>query len=396
MNPALARFAETLRAEGLSASPSELLDAARAIDAVGIEDRARVRAVLRATLAKDRRAVAILDRVFDAFFVPPEGAVGDRKGERRGTGRPDPRTTRRRPPDPDRRGGRKPAAERREDPREKVRRTLEALRERRRSRAPVRRRERGDATDPLHRALSPRASEQEDRELARMLPRIVEAIRLRASRRTREARRGRLDVRLVFRRNLRHQGIPFELPWRRPRPRPTRVVLLVDVSWSVARAAGYFLWIASEFLEPGRRARIVAFVDRPVDATEAVARWKRSSRATFAQVLQGLSGLNLDAASDYGRALHALASSKLRPAGRDTILVVLGDARTNRYDPLDWALGDLARRCRAVLWLVPEPESRWGTADSALAAYLPHVDAVAEATDLAGLARGVESVLRRL
>ena len=88
MTPALARFASILRAEGLSASPSELVDAARAVEAVGIEDRARVRAVLRATLAKDRRALAILDRVFDAFFAPPALAPGERKGERRGTGRP--------------------------------------------------------------------------------------------------------------------------------------------------------------------------------------------------------------------------------------------------------------------------------------------------------------------
>jgi uncharacterized protein with von Willebrand factor type A (vWA) domain len=396
VTPALARFAELLRAEGVSASPSELLDAARAIDAVGIEDRALVRAVLRATLAKDRRARAILDRAFDAFFVAPARAPGERKGERRGTGRPDPRRAPKPLPEPDPRRRGRPGEDRREDPREKVRKTLEALRERRRSKVPTRRRERGDGDDPLRRTLAPRASEPEDRELARLLPRIVEAIRLRTARRMKEARRGRLDLRRVFRRNLRHHGVPFELPWRLPRPRPTRVVLLVDVSWSVARAAGYFLWIASEFLEPGRRARVVAFVDRPVDATAAVARWKRSSRATFAQVLSGLPGLNLGAASDYGRALHALSQSKLRPAGRDTILVVLGDARTNRYDPQAFALEELSRRCRAVIWLVPEPEARWGTADSALAAYLPHVDVVAEATDLAGLASGVEAVLRRL
>ena len=39
-----------------------------------------------------------------------------------------------------------------------------------------------------------------------------------------------------------------------------------------------------------------------------------------------------------------------------------------------------------MLWLVPEPRSRWGTADSALPAYLESVDLVVEATDLDGLA----------
>jgi uncharacterized protein with von Willebrand factor type A (vWA) domain len=49
-----------------------------------------------------------------------------------------------------------------------------------------------------------------------------------------------------------------------------------------------------------------------------------------------------------------------------------------------------------VIWLVPEPSSRWGTADSAIPAFLPSVDVVAEATDLDGLARGLAELVRRL
>jgi uncharacterized protein with von Willebrand factor type A (vWA) domain len=259
---------------------------------------------------------------------------------------------------------------------------------------------------------------EEERRIAAEVPRLLDALRLRAARRMRGARHGAPALREIFRRNASRGGVPFEIPQRRPRERPARVVVLADVSWSVARAAGLFLWMASEFLGPGRRSRIVAFVDRPVDATAAIARWGRRraqvqrdtpvprrrrpgegivrAGVSFADVLDGLRGLALDAPSDYGRALHGLLKSRLRPMGRDTVLVVLGDARTNRFDPLPWALEELARGCRAVLWLVPEPEPRWGTADSALALYLPHVDLVAEATDLAGLARGLAHVLRRL
>ena len=71
MTPALVRFVEALRAGGIRVSPAELLDAARALDVVGLSDRARVRAALRATLAKDRRCAAPFDRVFDAFFATP-------------------------------------------------------------------------------------------------------------------------------------------------------------------------------------------------------------------------------------------------------------------------------------------------------------------------------------
>ena len=75
---------------------------------------------------------------------------------------------------------------------------------------------------------------------------------------------------------------------------------------------------------------------------------------------------------------------------------MLGDARTNRLDPQAWALEELTRRTGAVLWLMPEARERWFTGDSALADYLPHVDTVVEARDLAGLARGVGELLREM
>jgi uncharacterized protein with von Willebrand factor type A (vWA) domain len=121
-----------------------------------------------------------------------------------------------------------------------------------------------------------------------------------------------------------------------------------------------------------------------------------SKGVSFAELTDGLTGVNLDAPSDYGTAFHALKTARARPHGRDTVLVVLGDGRTNRFDPLPWTLTELARGCRAVLWLVPEPRSRWGTADSALPAYLSSIDLVVEANDLSGLARGLGELVRRL
>jgi uncharacterized protein with von Willebrand factor type A (vWA) domain len=259
---------------------------------------------------------------------------------------------------------------------------------------------------------------EEERALAREIPRLLREIDLRRARRLERARAGRPWLRRAMRESLGRGGVPFVLPYRTPKRKTARVILLVDVSYSVARAAGFFLLMASEFLELGRKARVLAFVDKPVDATSAIARWKRSRGAAepkakrrrgsrpgdgitargiaFTDVLDGIADLNLDAPSDYGRAFHALYYGRLRPRGRDTVLVVLGDGRTNRFDPLPWVLEDLARGCRAVIWLVPEPSSRWGTADSALPAYLPSVDVVAEARDLEGLAAGLVALLRRL
>jgi len=199
------------------------------------------------------------------------------------------------------------------------------------------------------------------------------------------------------------------------------VVLLVDVSWSVARAAGLFLWMSSMLFGNSRRVQVIAFVDRPVDATEALRRWMRGlapanegdavgsrenrrrprpgegivrAGVPFSEWLADLRGLDLNAPSDYGRAFHALLRSSLRPTGTQTVLVVLGDGRTNRFEALPWTMEEIAQRCRSVLWLVPEPRGRWGTGDSALGAYAEHVDVLVEAADLPGLARGVAELVR--
>jgi hypothetical protein len=431
MIPALVRFVDALRAEKLAVSPAEILDAGRALDLVGLERRADVRAALKATLAKDRRAAETFDRLFDVFFSPPRGEASGRRtghvagfGEaaRRGEGlRPTSK-----PPKPKekvepkgRRSGetKRPSAELTEML-DRARRDGERrhgkLRRVKLRTGPQ------DAADPARRDLARRMTTEEEREIAREVPRVVDALKLGVGRRLARAHSGRPWLRQALRENLAHGGVPFVIPHRAPKRKRTHVVLLVDVSFSVARAAGFFLLMASAFLSLGRRARVLAFVDRPVDATDAVRKWATGtsrrgaeSRAprrspprpgggitsrgvSFADVIDGLKDLNLEAPSDYGTAFHALRTSRLRPKGRDTLLVVLGDGRTNRFDPLAWALEDLSRGCRAVLWLVPEPRSRWGTADSALPAYLPSVDLVVEATDLDGLARGLSELVRRL
>ena len=117
---------------------------------------------------------------------------------------------------------------------------------------------------------------------------------------------------------------------------------------------------------------------------------------SFLDAIHSLPGLDPGAASDYGRAFYALASGALRTLARDSVLVVLGDARSNVFDPLPWAFEEIAARARRVIWLAPEPRQRWGTGDSALLRYLPCCDIAVETRDLEGLAHGVRELAASL
>ena len=71
---------------GEALSPAEVIDAARAVESVGLERRDRFRAALSATLAKDARARETFERTFDRFFATP--ARGTERGTRKSEGGP--------------------------------------------------------------------------------------------------------------------------------------------------------------------------------------------------------------------------------------------------------------------------------------------------------------------
>ena len=260
MIEALARFVDALRAEKVAVSPAEIVDAGRALDLVGWERKADVRMALRATLAKDRRSAQAFDRLFERFFAPPLfPARGDGEGRRASAGRrPRPgdgegdKPARTKPKENDERRGKSSRKAGRETPSileilDRTGKTSE--RPHGRLRRAKLRRARGDARDPARRDLARRMTTEEEREIARELPRVVEALKLRVSRRTARARSGRPWLRRALRDNLKHGGVPFVIPHRAPKRKSTRVVLLVDVSFSVACAAGFFLLMAAEFGE---------------------------------------------------------------------------------------------------------------------------------------------------
>ncbi|HXV77392.1 MAG TPA: VWA domain-containing protein [Candidatus Polarisedimenticolaceae bacterium] len=410
MIEALQRFFEVLHDGGVRSSPAERLDALRALECVGVADRARVKQALRATLVKHAAQRGLFDTTFDRFFAAPGRA---RRGRRRRAGAKGGEVKRTADASaaaagaPRGREPRHPERDRRSP--EALRRALAELRDGRRERwgrlrqvavrAP--REREPDASRPRGRTalVSLRARPEANRrnEIERELRRLIERIRMGAARRLERASRGRPFPRRLFRDSLASDGVPFRIPRRRRRTRTPRVWLLIDVSWSTAHAAGLFLEMASEFVRLGRQCRVIFFVDRPVDATEHVEDWiARGDLAAFVDRLRTVPGVNPDAPSDYGRTFHRLLVSPRRPRGRRSLLVVLGDGRNNEFDPQAWAFAELADGCGATLWLVPEPIEAWGGGDSALAEYLSSVDTVVEADDLDGLARGVARLVRRL
>jgi uncharacterized protein with von Willebrand factor type A (vWA) domain len=379
-------FAQGLRDDGLAVSVAESLDAVEAVAAAGVE-RDVLREALAATLVKDEADRAAFDARFEVMFPAVGRArVEPRKG-RRGGGQPAGSGATRGARGS---GGVRPAPPRREE--EPQPQKLGASRTDPRGRALVRAAERREeapegpsafrGTRRRILALPFREYTALDLEEAHAVARELAArLRGRLARRTWRARRGRLDFRRTIRSSISAGGVPARLRFRTRRPGRPDLVVLCDLSRSVAEASGLLLALLAPLGRHFRRVQLFAYVDRLCPVT-----------LEGGHVVPD-GPLDLHARSDLGRVLVELAGRERVPLGRSTELLVLGDARNNRLPPRADVLRALRDRVQRLVWLVPEPRGRWNTGDSVLALYAPACDAVVECVSLAELVRALRRTL---
>jgi uncharacterized protein with von Willebrand factor type A (vWA) domain len=225
------------------------------------------------------------------------------------------------------------------------------------------------------------------RELVRPLARRLAA---RARRRRRQRRVGRLDVPRTQRRALGTGGVPLEPVLRRRHSDRPRLVVLCDVSGSMADHTRFTLALLQALLEELPGLSTFVFVDGVADVTGLLSGGDLlDARALLLQpgVVVG------DGHSDYGRVLRTFAAQQLSTLSSRTTLVILGDARARGLDPGSEALATLAARAGSLHWLNPEPRDEWSTADSQAMTYLPHCTGMHEVRSLRQLAHWVEGLV---
>jgi len=221
---------------------------------------------------------------------------------------------------------------------------------------------------------------------------LARRLATRLSQRRRHGKRGRLDVRRTIRRSLAHGGVMLEPSFRPPRKGKPEVVVLCDVSGSMATFARFTLQLTHAIRSELSNVRSFAFIDgvdevsgffRPgADFETAVA-----AMATDADLVRG------DGHSDYGRTFVEFVDRYASAITPRTTLIVTGDARTNFRDPGADAFRQMVGRARAVFWLNPERRRYWNTGDSVMDSYADVCDEVEEVRSLAQLERFVERVV---
>lgn len=225
------------------------------------------------------------------------------------------------------------------------------------------------------------ANREEMAQLERALRPLSRKLAVRLARRRRRRRRGPVDLRRSVRSSLSTGGVPLDLQFKPPRPNKPEIVVIADVSGSVASFARFTLHLVHAISSQFSKVRSFVFIDG-LDEVTALFDESDDPADAVARIHAHADVIAFDGHSDYGRALSIFHDRFAHEVTRRTTVLILGDARNNYHQPRAEVLADLHHRARAVYWLNPEPSSYWNSGDSVIAHYAAHCDAVIECRTL--------------
>jgi uncharacterized protein with von Willebrand factor type A (vWA) domain len=236
------------------------------------------------------------------------------------------------------------------------------------------------------------ASREELASLRKAIQPLTRKLAVRLARKRRHGRKGPLDFRNTVRHSLSYGGVPAEPKFKYPKPSKPEIMVVADISGSVAAFARFTLHLV--YALSGQFSKVRAFVF--IDGLDEVTRFFEG----VDDITQAIHRVNseadviwVDGHSDYGHAFEVFNERYGTEVGPKTTVLILGDARNNYHASQSWIIKDLEHKARNVFWLNPEPQSYWDTGDSIVSEYGAHCDGVFEVRNLRQLEKFVENLV---
>ena len=225
------------------------------------------------------------------------------------------------------------------------------------------------------------ANREEMAQLERALRPLSRKLAIRLARRRRRRHRGPVDLRHTVRRSLSTGGVPMDLRFKPPRPTKPEIMVIADISGSVASFARFTLHLVHAISSQFSKVRSFVFVDGLDEVTRLFEGADDPSDAV-ARINAEADVIAFDGHSDYGRAFTSFHERFADEVTKRTTILILGDARNNYHQAHAEVLADLRYRAKALFWLNPEPTSYWDSGDSVVNQYAPYCDRVVECRTL--------------
>ena len=235
------------------------------------------------------------------------------------------------------------------------------------------------------------ANKEEMQSLKKALQPLTRKLAAKLARKRRHGRRGPLDFRATVRSSLSYGGVPADPKFKYPRPSKPELMVVADISGSVAAFARFTLMLVYAIQGQFSKVRSFVFIDgidevtdyfkSNVDISDAIHRVNTEADVVW-----------VDGHSDYGHAFEVFWERYGKDINPKTTILLLGDARNNYHASSAWVIKEMQKRGRHVYWLNPEPRSYWNTGDSIVGEYGNFTEGVYECRNLRQLEAFVEKL----
>ncbi len=235
------------------------------------------------------------------------------------------------------------------------------------------------------------ASRDEMQSLKKALQPLTRKLAARLARKRKHGRKGPLDFRNTVRHSLSYGGVPAEPKFKYPRPSKPELMVVADISGSVAAFARFTLMLVYAISGQFSKVRSFVFIDG-IDEVTDYFRATEDIQEAIHRVNTEADVVWVDGHSDYGHAFEVFWERYGKDVGPKTTVLLLGDARNNYHASQSWVVREIRHKARHVYWLNPEPKSYWNTGDSIVGDYGAHTDGVYECRNLRQLEAFVEKL----
>ncbi len=213
-----------------------------------------------------------------------------------------------------------------------------------------------------------RASGEQLRQMRRVVAPLARMLATRLAVKRRRSRAGEIDLRKTLRKSMSTGGVPIDLVLKKPHPARPELVVLCDVSGSVAGFSHFTLLLVHALRQQFSRVRVFAFIDT-TDEVTALFGPDADLAVAIQRITREAGVYTRDGHSDYGNAFVSFLEKYPAALSPRSSLLVLGDGRNNYRKAEADLLGRMVSASRHAHWLNPEPKNLWGTGDSAVPRY---------------------------
>ena len=220
-----------------------------------------------------------------------------------------------------------------------------------------------------------------------LVAKMAKRLAVKHARRRKVRNRGQLDIRHTLRANAGHDGVLFDLVWRRKKKDRPKIVAICDVSGSVAQYVRFLLLFLSALNDKVTDLGAFAFSFRLRDVSSDLK--DANFETAVNRIIREVGG----GSTDYGQALLDLKDNHWETIDRRTTVLILGDGRSNYGDPGLEIIQEMADRAKRVIWLCPEPPNRWGVGDSCIPQYRPFCDHLSYCSTAVDIEQALDDVL---